>query len=273
MYRIGQFSRFTRLTVKALRFYEEEGLLEPELTDPVNGYRYYSNAQLPRAHRIAALKQCGFSIPEIRSILAGRDVGSLFAERRRELERRAVETAAQLASINHYLENIGKEDSLRYEVVLKELPACLTYGKRMVVESYDSYFTLIPKIGEETMAVNPSLRCAADPPYCFIMYHDGEYRDRDIDVEFREAVADRGNGRTPEGIDFKLIDRVPTAACVLHQGSYADLPYAYKAVFDWIEDNGWIPAGSPRESYLDGIWNKRSEADWLTELQVPVSAG
>ena len=36
MYRIGQFSRFTKVTVKALRFYEEEGLLEPDWTDPVN---------------------------------------------------------------------------------------------------------------------------------------------------------------------------------------------------------------------------------------------
>ena len=271
MYRIGQFSRFTKVTVKALRFYEEEGLLEPDWTDPVNGYRYYSTAQLPRAHRIVALRQCGFSIPEIRQVLAGKNIGPLFVDRKRELEKQVIETASQLASINHYLENIGKEDGMAYEIVVKELPCVLVYGKRMTVENYDSYFTEIPKIGEEMLAANPRLRCADDPPYCFIIYHDGEYREHDIDVEFCEAVVDRGNGKETDTIKFKLVDRVPQAACVLHKGPYSTLAFAYRAVFDWIENNGYIPSESPRESYIDGIWNKKDDAEWLTEIQVPVT--
>ena len=71
----------TKVTVKALRFYEEEGLLEPAFIDAVNGYRYYDSDQLPHVFRIVALRQCGFSIPEIRQILAGRDIAALFAKR------------------------------------------------------------------------------------------------------------------------------------------------------------------------------------------------
>ena len=118
---------------------------------------------------------------------------------------------------------------MKYEVVMKELPRVLAYSKRMVVESYDSYFDLIPALGETTMAINPELRCVEDPPYCFIMYHDGEYRDRDIDIEFFEAVTDRGNGKLPEGVEFKAVEAVPHAACVLHKGPYATLPQAYAA--------------------------------------------
>jgi DNA-binding transcriptional MerR regulator len=270
MYRIGQFSSMTKVTVKALRFYEEEKLLTPEFIDAANGYRYYSSNQLPRVFRIVALRQCGFSIPEIRQILAGRDVAALFANRRREVEREAVETAQKLASINHYIESLGKESEMRYEVVMKELPGALTYGKRMVVESYDSYFSVIPKIGEAAMAINPGLRCLENPPYCFIIYHDGEYKDHDIDIEFCEAVTGRGNGKLPDGVVFKTIARVPQAACVLHKGPYDTLPEAYAAVYKWIEDKGFLPAESPRESYIDGIWNKESPDDWLTELQVPI---
>jgi effector-binding domain-containing protein len=169
-----------------------------------------------------------------------------------------VETALQLASINHYLQDLEREERVEYEVVLKELPRVLVFSKRMVVESYDSYFTVIPKIGEEIMAANPQLRCVDNPPYCFIMYHDGEYRDHDIDVEFCEAVADRGNGRETDTIKFKTIGRVPQAACVLHRGPYSALPLAYRAVFKWIEDNGLVPAGSPRESLHRRIGTRRT---------------
>jgi effector-binding domain-containing protein len=83
---------------------------------------------------------------------------------------------------------------------------------------------------------------------------------------------DRGNGRETDTIKFKTIERVPQAACVLHRGPYSTLSFAYRALFKWIEDNGFLPTGSPRESYIDGIWNKqRNEAEWLTELQVPVT--
>ena len=43
-----------------------------------------------------------------------------------------------------------------------------------------------------------------------------------------------------------------------------------RRVYKWIEDNGYLAAASPRESYIDGIWNKQDPEDWLTELQVPV---
>lgn len=268
MYRIGQFSHITKVTVKALRFYEEEGLLEPEHVDPATGYRYYSTDQLPRAHKIVALRQCGFSIPDIRRILAGRDIERLFAARKRELERRAVETDQQLASICHYLQTLGEDPSARYEVVIKELPRVLVYSKRLTVSSYDDYFDVIPKIGEDVTRANPGIRCVTDPPYCYIAYLDGEFRERDINVEFCEAVTDWGN--PTDGIVFKIVERVPRAACVLHKGPYSALRAAYSAVFRWIDDNGFVAAGNPRESYIDGIWSKPSEDDWLTELQVPL---
>jgi effector-binding domain-containing protein len=140
----------------------------------------------------------------------------------------------------------------------------------MTVESYDSYFDVIPALGEATTSINPELRCVDDPPYCFIMYLDGEYRERDIDIEFFEAVTDRGNGKLPDGVEFKIVEAVPHAACVLHKGPYSTLPQAYAAVYKWIEDNDYLAAASPRESYIDGIWNKSDPQDWLTELQVPV---
>ncbi len=56
MFKIGDFSRLSQVTVKALRYYDELGLLKPTHVDRFTGYRYYSATQLPRLNRILALK-------------------------------------------------------------------------------------------------------------------------------------------------------------------------------------------------------------------------
>ncbi|GAB6090077.1 MerR family transcriptional regulator [Spirochaeta dissipatitropha] len=271
MFRIGQFSRYAKLSVKALRYYEAEGLLKPAWIDPANNYRYYSSSQLPEMHRINSLRQCGLSISEIRSILQNPDQGieAILLKRRAELERQLQEQSAKLSSIHHYLELLGKGDNMQHQIVVKELPAVLVYSKRMKVESYKSYFEVIPEIGRSVSSANPDLRCKTDPPYCFIMYHDGAYREQDIDIEFCEAVERRGTETA--GIVFKNIPAVRRAACVLHKGPYESLSEAYAAVFQWIEDNNHTVAGPPRESYIDGIWNQEDPQNWLTELQVPIT--
>lgn len=58
---------------------------------------------------------------------------------------------------------------------------------------------------------------------------------------------------------------------IMHKGPYSELSKAYAYAFKWIEENGYIAADNPRESYIDGIWNKESEEEWLTELQIPIA--
>ena len=65
MLKIGEFSKLSMLTVKALRFYEKEGLLSPARVDEWTGYRMYDTVQLRTAARIKALRQLG--VPMTRS--------------------------------------------------------------------------------------------------------------------------------------------------------------------------------------------------------------
>src|SRR5438132_750961 len=69
MLRIGDFSRLGRVTVKALRFYDEIGLLKPVHVDEWSNYRYYSADQLGRLNRILALKDLGIPLEEIGRLL------------------------------------------------------------------------------------------------------------------------------------------------------------------------------------------------------------
>jgi DNA-binding transcriptional MerR regulator len=66
---IGDFSKLSLVSVKALRYYDEIGLLKPERVDEFSGYRYYSAAQLPQLNRIVTLKNMGLSLDEIAKLL------------------------------------------------------------------------------------------------------------------------------------------------------------------------------------------------------------
>mgnify|MGYP001488474173 CR=1 FL=1 len=156
---------------------------------------------------------------------------------------------------------------MNFQVAIKELPEVIVYSKRMTIPNYDVYFDIIPTLGEEVTKANPELECA-EPPYCFVIYHDGEYKEKDIDIEFCEAVT--GFGIEVAGVVFKKIDFVPKAACLYHKGPYSAIGASYAYLFKWIHDNGYTSVQPPRESYIDGIWNKDDENDWLTEIQAPV---
>lgn len=76
-------------------------------------------------------------------------------------------------------------------------------------------------------------------------------------------------GKETGDIKFSKIESV-SAVSVMHKGAYAGLAKAYAFAFKWSEDNGYVIIDSPRENYIDGIWNKENEDEWLTELQIPL---
>ena len=266
MFRIGEFSKLTKTTVKALRYYDEIDLLKPEFVDEETKYRFYTTKQLVKLHKIQSFRQIGLSIDEIKLIMSGHCTKLILEKRKNEIKGTIAESNAQLSRIEFILQGKEEESIMNYQAILKELPECIVYSKQMTVPSYDSYFELIPAIGEEVMAANPGLRCTI-PAYCFIKYLDNEYKDKNINIEFCEAV--NKIGKDTGDIKFKKIESV-FAVSVMHKGAYAGFAKAYAYAFKWIEENKYIIVDSPRENYMDGIWNKESEDEWLTELQIPL---
>lgn len=86
MYRIGEFSKLGKVTIKTLRYYEKEKLLIPSFVDEETGYRFYETQQLLLLNRIISLRQIGLSIENIRQILEGADMKQILSYRKAELE-------------------------------------------------------------------------------------------------------------------------------------------------------------------------------------------
>ena len=65
MYKIGEFSKLTNLSIRTLRYYNDIGLLIPEEVDIYTGYRYYGDNNLYQVKVIELLKNAGFTLEEI----------------------------------------------------------------------------------------------------------------------------------------------------------------------------------------------------------------
>lgn len=270
---IGTFSRITRLSQKALRHYDERGLLVPAARDICTGYRYYTFAQAERGLRIRHLLWLGFDLSEVEAVLAARESGDagairdLFRARLAATEREALRlhAIAEVLRIQDPL-NGGFHMSIT-EPAIKDVPA----QRALSLRERGAYHEAIPRlIGELLTYVcpedgrRPAARMAG--PVIFIC-HDEEYRETDADIEVAIPIIG------PVSLENSRVDIVTLPAgrfvSVLHTGPYPGVGKAYERLFACMGERGLIPAGPSRELYLNNP-GEVSEDELLTEVQFPV---
>ena len=122
MVSIGEFSRLSRLSPKALRLYDELGLLVPDRVDPETGYRWYAVTQLDQARVVALLRRIGVPLARIRDTLA-LDPASAAEEIRAYWAGTEAERAAQRELVGHLVDRLHGEKSAMYEVAVRDIPA------------------------------------------------------------------------------------------------------------------------------------------------------
>ena len=261
-YKIGMFAAMNHVTIKALRFYEEQGLLIPALIHPETGYRYYTLSQMAVLHQITALKLAGFTLEEIARINAGADEEAVLLKKKAELLGKISELTRQIAVVDGYLSK--RKNRLSSPVLVKTIPGTTVAAMKIRIESYDGLFDRMPAMG----ALMEKVGCeCAIPEYCFTNYLEPGYKDEDVLVEICESVV--AAKEETGGLYFRTLPEIQ-AACIFHKGSYRSFAESYETVLKYIEENGYEIAGGIRESYIDGVWNQDDESQWLSEIQVPV---
>ena len=98
---IGRFAASCRLSIKALRHYDEQKLLIPAYTDPNTGYRYYRRDQAHTAVIIGMLRSLDFALPVIRELLQDEPptVESILDRQAEQLSRELAHKQQALASV------------------------------------------------------------------------------------------------------------------------------------------------------------------------------
>lgn len=265
--KIGEFSRLGRVTVRALRHYEEIGLLVPEIVDRWTGYRYYSVGQLQKIQNITLLKGLGYSLEEIHELWDDEthypSIESL------EEKIKACETELEvLKERKRMLKAIvasQKKNHKMEKMYFESLPAIIVASHRTIIPSYQDLGRLCYEVIRPEMA---RLGCECpEPGYCYTIEHGG-YKPQDIDIEYCEQVKEKGVDS--DIIKFSEIPAVPTAACLKVYGPYEKLTQSYIDLFNQLDKEGYKIVDSPRANYIDGIWNQEDPEKWLTIIQVPV---
>ena len=118
---IGEFARRSRLSLKALRLYDERGVLVPSRVDRASGYRYYDTAQLEAARLVVMLRQLQLPLAAIRELLAWdpADAAERIAEHWRNADA-AHEARRELA--DYLVNRLSGKRSVMYEVGTREIP-------------------------------------------------------------------------------------------------------------------------------------------------------
>lgn len=109
-YSIGTFSKLTRTTVAALRFYDKEGIFRPAYTDENTGYRYYLSSQLSELREIISLRQVGMSVEQIKDIIMHGHKEEQLKKYRYELENKIAELVMSddVQSIDDHKKQYGR---------------------------------------------------------------------------------------------------------------------------------------------------------------------
>jgi len=118
---IGEFARRSRLSLKALRLYDELGVLVPSRVDQASGYRYYDLGQVDEARLVVMLRQLQIPLPAIRELLAcdPQDAAARIAAHWRDAEA-AHDARRDLAS--YLVDRFSGKRSVMYEVAIRETP-------------------------------------------------------------------------------------------------------------------------------------------------------
>jgi len=268
VFSIGEFSKVTGLTVKALRLYHEEGLLVPARVDPQTGYRHYDPAQVETARTVAFLREMEFSLSDIKEILRlrGDEEGLLDAIER---HKSAIEQKARhLRTVARRLDQFISEErqakamsNMTHEVTEKTLEPTLIGGVRMKGR-YSDCGKGFAKIGRSMG------RHICGKP--LLLHYDQEYKEDDADFEACFPV------RHSKAVDGISVRELPGGRCVtlLHKGPYDQMGRSYEKAFRYVKEKGYRVVTPTREVYLKGpgMIFRGNPKNYLTEIQIPIES-
>lgn len=262
---IGDFSRMTHLSIKALRHYHDVGLLVPAEIDRFTAYRYYEPAQVVTAQVIRRLRDLGMPVDEVKTVLAAPDVtarNEVIVAHLQRMQAQLQKTEATVTSLRALLD----PEPVPLSVELRsapETPALAVAETVTAEEAFDWWSSAFDELDAtiERLGLQP-----AGPSGAFFPEEFFEVEKADL-VAFVPLVA-----ASRAGSDRARPFTVPAAelAVAVHEGSFADVDRTYGDLGLFVADRAIGVAGPIREYYLVTARDTLDEAQHRIEVAWPV---
>lgn len=274
MFKIGEFSNLSGLSINTLHHYNEIGILKPEQVDKFTGYRYYSALQLVMVNKIMALKDAGFSLNEISKILyslpSTNTIILMLEDKAETLEqtlKNEFERLNRLRTNIFLIKNGGVP--IMNEITIKRVEPILIASTRKNINKGD-----LEEDRKMWSVVNEFIDKAEIKRTipCMTLYYNSTWNwetAKSWDIEVAEPITKCAVCN--DIIKVYELPAVDKMACVVHHGSFNTIGETYKAISQWVDKNNYMINGPVREIYHKGEWSTSNPDEYVTELQFPLT--
>jgi DNA-binding transcriptional MerR regulator len=256
---IGEFARMSQLSVRTLRRYHRDGLLEPAAVDGLTGYRSYTTDQLPTAQVIRRLRDLDMPLPDVQAVLATSDVAArneVIVAHLDRMEQQLSRTNEAVRSLRALLGAPATASEIEYRSVPATTAATITG----VVDAQD--------IGEWFAAAVDELRAAVPGGGPL----GGLYADDLFEDERGEATLFVPVGAATEATGRVRVTKLAPVelAIAVHRGPHTDIDRTYAALGAHVAERAIGVEGPLREIYVTFRHDTPDEASWRTEIGWPI---
>lgn len=268
MLKIGDFAKFTKISIHMLRHYDDIGLLKPMNIDETSGYRYYSEEQIPYANKIQLLKSMGFGLPNIKQILENyKDENHL----KKYIEIQLASKEDELKQLDKQIQLLKgtltdlqlKKNPLEYSLFVKEIPKRLVVSYRGLISAFNQEGILWQALEKDTSTIDIKY---TTPAFDVAIIHNSDSLDM-VDVEVQKSVDKKYTSKG--NIQFKEIPST-LVAVVAYQGGYEQLEHINQEIATWILKNDYELNGEIMNVYHISPKNTQNNDNFLTEVCFPV---
>jgi HEAT repeat protein/DNA-binding transcriptional MerR regulator len=258
---IGQFSQLTRISVSALRFYGDAGVLLPTLIDPDNGYRYYSLAQVAQAEQLSALRSVDLPLEAIATILDPKSnsetVSSILENHEQRLYQRLQTQREALHTVRQLLR--GKRQLPPLAIGTRIWPAQTILSLRANAGANDYWQVRTTARQELQHLLNQ--HGLASSTEAFERYHHHEFFGEPLEIEFCLPIAEviAGFIKVSGRISISNIAQ-HQVICAIHPGNWRSFGQSYAALIEWSEQKGQAISGA---AYMLMLTNGQTELGFI----------
>jgi DNA-binding transcriptional MerR regulator len=246
---ISEFAEQSRLSPKALRLYDQLGLLTPAQVDPANGYRFYTGDQVERARLVGMLRRLDMPLTVIADVLA-RPSGEA-ADAIAQYWARAETVTAERRALAAYLQaRLTGADMSTYDIHTRTMPerTIISISRHLHAADTDAFFD--DAFGR-LRALAPGLTGIAGCP--FVIFYGEVSDDSDGPMQLCRPVDDRSN---PASADADIQRRVEPGhdeayiRLTLKEMTWPQMAPAVDALESWTREHGRQPCGSLRQVFI-----------------------
>jgi len=267
---IGKFSVLTRISPKALRYYDSKGLLVPEARDSITGYRYYTAGQLERGVKVRTLTLLGFSLDDIAVILKSLDDGDLDSYKM-ILNKQLSQTRAEISRlerIESLLENPDEMIKMTLtEPVEKKIPQLRILSKTQRGSISELMSNLIGDVMGVIYHPDNQRNLVKMTGPLMTLYHEPEPDLEDMCVDVAVPITGKISLTDPDAEVRNL--PAETVLSLVHKGPYDSIGLAYQKLMEYAASKNIELTGPFRELYLNDPQVTDPE-DIMTEIQAPL---